>query len=144
MGEGDDFCKDVHLFKKEAGGANVWYDIFLSKISETHWQILIYFVGICSFKKTKTFLKFLFRWFKWALKFSRFFVSSNQNKTDFLKKTRPRSNYRPYHLYNYLALAAKSCRSVFFFINWILNSGGMGNRNPVLLPAAAIKFIKII
>ena len=48
-------------------------------------------------------------------------------------KTRPRSNYRPHHLYNYLALAATSCRSVFFFINWMLNSGGMGKRNPGLL-----------
>ena len=56
-----------------------------------------------------------------------------QSKQDrFFKKTRPRSNYRPYHLYNYLALAATSCRSVFFFINWMLNSGGMGNRNPGL------------
>ena len=48
-------------------------------------------------------------------------------------KTRPRSNYRPYHLYNNLALAATSCRSVFFFINWMLNSGGMGNQKPGLL-----------
>ena len=126
------FARMFICFKKGGRGSKclIW-NFFEQNIRDTLTNINIFCWNL-QLKKSKTFLKFLFRWFKWALKFSRFFVSSNQNKTDFLKKL-GQDQITDHTIYNYLALAATSCRSVFFFINWMLNSGGMGKRNPGLL-----------
>ena len=82
-GGGMIFARMFICFKKGGRGSKclIW-NFFEQNIRDKLTNINIF----CSLKKNKTFLKFLFRWFKWALKFSRFFVSSNQNKTDFFKK----------------------------------------------------------